>query len=203
MNRSQFALLFSTILILTGLEDNFAEDILYSPKRPSEAATKLNKDGVLALKRIDPSPRDGYPREFGSADWQSVFNKFEAALKIDPGYTSARRNLSIAHSNFALYLDSHHKRAEAIDQLHQALFADPNNGVASDNLSGIIEHTGKNPHSFEDRLTMGDKANACGDFVGAIIEYKAALKIKDNRSLHKKIADAYMALSRANENAAK
>ncbi len=43
---------------------------------------------------------------------------------------------------------------------------------------------GKNPHSFTDRVQLGDDARHSGDMIGAIIEYAEALKIKDDRNLH-------------------
>ena len=50
---------------------------------------------------------------------------------------------------------------------------------------------GKNPHSFTDRVQLGDDARHSGDIIGAIIEYSEALKIKDDRNLHLVLGDLY------------
>src|SRR5262249_5854173 len=41
--------------------------------------------------------------------------------------------------------------------------------------------------SFEDRIKLGDQANKNGDFAGEIVEYEAALKIKDDSEVREKL----------------
>src|SRR6185437_3930872 len=134
----------------------------------------LNNDGVKALN---------------SSNYQLAIQKFEAALKLDPNYKLARDNLAIAHNNYGLQLRN--TPAEALKQFHQALYLNMSNATTMQNVDGIIKMMGKDPHSFADRVALGDQARLAADFVGAIIEYSAALKLKDDAKIHVKLGDVY------------
>jgi len=135
---------------------------------------ELNNDGVRALN---------------SGNVQLAMQKFEQALKLDPTYQLARDNLAIAHNNSGLQLRNNPKAA--IKEFHQAIYLNPNNSTTQSNLAGIISMMNKNPHSFTDRVQLGDDARHSGDIIGAIIEYSEALKIKDDRNLHLVLGDLY------------
>ena len=134
----------------------------------------LNNDGVKALN---------------ASQYQLAIQKFEAALKLDPTYKLARDNLAIAHNNFGLQQRSN--PAEALKQFHQALYLNMSNATTLQNVEGIIRMMGKDPRSYADRVALGDQARLAADFVGAIIEYGAALKLKDDPKLHIKLGDVY------------
>ncbi len=134
----------------------------------------LNNDGVKALN---------------SNNYQVAIQKFEAALKLDPTYKLARDNLAIAHNNYGLQLRTN--PAEALKQFHQALYLNMSNATTLQNVEGIIRMMGKDPKSYADRVALGDQARLAADFVGAIIEYGAALKLKDDPKLHIKLGDVY------------
>ncbi|MBS2002919.1 MAG: tetratricopeptide repeat protein, partial [Cyanobacteria bacterium SZAS LIN-5] len=134
----------------------------------------LNNDGVKALN---------------SNNYQLAIQKFEAALKLDPNYKLARDNLAIAHNNYGLQLRNN--PAEALKQFHQALYLNQTNVTTMQNVEGIIRMMGKDPKSFADRVALGDQARLAADFVGAIIEYSAALKLKDDPKIHVKLGDVY------------
>jgi tetratricopeptide (TPR) repeat protein len=134
----------------------------------------LNNDGVKALN---------------SSDYKTAITKFEAALKIDPSYKLARDNLAIAHNNYGLQLRG--TPAEALKQFHQALYLNQTNATTMQNVEGIIRMMGKDPKSYADRVALGDQARLAADFVGAIIEYSAALKLKDDAKLHIKLGDVF------------
>ena len=140
----------------------------------SNQVIELNNDGVRALN---------------SNNTQLAIQKFEQALKLDPNYQFARENLAIAHNNNGLSLRTNPKAA--IKEFHQAIYLNPNNTTTQSNLAGIITMMGKNPHSFADRVQLGDDARHSGDMIGAIIEYSEALKIKDDRNLHLVLGDLY------------
>ncbi len=134
----------------------------------------LNNDGVKALN---------------AGNYAAAIKSFEAALKADPNYKLARDNLAIAHNNYGLQLRNN--PPEALKQFHQALYLNQTNATTMQNVDGIIRMMGKNPQSFADRVALGDQARLGADFVGAIIEYSAALKIKDDAKIHIKLGDVY------------
>jgi tetratricopeptide (TPR) repeat protein len=134
----------------------------------------LNNDGVKALN---------------SGNIQLAIQKFQQALQLDPNYKLARDNLAIAHNNYGLQLRTNPK--EALKEFHQALYLNPDNGTTLSNVEGIIRMMGKNPRSFADRVALGEDARHSSDFVGAIIEFSEALKIKDDPKLHIELGDIY------------
>lgn len=137
----------------------------------SEKEVLLNNEGVKALGR----------REFTVA-----INKFKSALATNPRYALARENLGVACNNYALALRRTPK--EGIKFVHSALIVDSDNKATQENLDSFVQMLGKDPKSFDDRVELGDTAQTSGDFAGALIEYEAALKIKDNLDVRKKLA---------------
>ncbi|MGH2510403.1 MAG: hypothetical protein ACRDHZ_23760, partial [Ktedonobacteraceae bacterium] len=76
---------------------------------PQAECIDLNNEGVKAINR---------------KDWPLAFQKFEAALKLDPNYKLARDNIVVAHGQYGLELSREHKFAAAIKELHQAAYPD-------------------------------------------------------------------------------
>lgn len=140
----------------------------------SAQAVDLNNAGVKALN---------------AGNFQLAIQKLEEAVKLDPSYKLAKDNLAIAYNNYGLQLQSNPK--EAIKQFHKALFFDPTNSTTNANLQGIIRYMGKDPGSFKDRVTLAGDARKASDFDGAIIEYKAALQLKDDGKIHMSLGDVY------------
>src|ERR1700733_10302342 len=132
----------------------------------------LNNEGVKLLN---------------AGDFQQAISRFEAALKRDPSYQKAREKLTVAHNNYGLQLRNNLK--EALKQFHMALYLNYSSATTKQNVEGIIRMMGKNPSLFTDRVQLGDEARRSGDFVGALIEYSEACKIKDDASLHVKMGD--------------
>lgn len=135
----------------------------------------LNNEGVKALNR---------------KDWQIAVDDFNAALKLEPDYRLAKDNLVIAYRMHGLDLREQNKLPEALAEFHQAAFlADwPDVRLYIDQT---IEKLGKKPNGFVDRLELADRASANGDYVGAIVEYRVALKLKNDAQARKRMADAY------------
>jgi tetratricopeptide (TPR) repeat protein len=140
----------------------------------SNQVISLNNAGVQALN---------------AGNIQVAIQKFQQALQIDPNYQLARTNLSIAHNNYGLQLKNDPKAA--LKEFHQALYLDPTNATTKSNVEGIIRMMGKNPRSAEDRMALGEEARKSGDFVGAIIEFTEATKIKDDPKVHVTLGDIY------------
>jgi tetratricopeptide (TPR) repeat protein len=134
---------------------------------------KLNNEGVRAIN---------------DKDWQLAFDKFDAALKVDPEYSLARDNITVTQGQHGRQLRLEHNLAESLKELHQAAYAQP---YWDQELSITIERIGKNPKSFADRVELADQASAKNDSIGAAVEYRAALQLKDDAQVHMKLGDAY------------
>jgi tetratricopeptide (TPR) repeat protein len=139
-----------------------------------EMLKQLNNDAVKAL---------------GAQNYQLAISKLEQALQLAPGYTTAKSNLAVAYNNYGLVFQNN--PTEAIKYFHKACLLDANNAVSVTNLTGIIQKMGKNPRDFATRVALGDAARKSADFVGAIVEYREALKIKDDTSVHEKLGDVF------------
>ena len=105
----------------------------------SSQAIGLNNDGVKALN---------------TNNFPLAIQKFEEALKQDPTYKLARENLAITYNNYGLQLQNN--PPEALKQFHKALYINPGNATTIGNIEGIIGLMHKDPHSFKDRLELGD-----------------------------------------------
>jgi tetratricopeptide (TPR) repeat protein len=138
------------------------------------AVISLNNEAVKALN---------------SNNFPLAIQKFQAALKIDPSYKLARQNLAIAHNNYGLQNRNDPKKA--LSEFHQALFLDPSNATTLQNVNGIIVMMGKDPKSFADRKALGKEAQLSSDFIGAIIEYGEACKIKDDPKLRTEMGNIF------------
>lgn len=106
-------------------------------------------------------------------DFGLAIKNLEAALRLDPNYAKARETLSIAYNNCGIEVVENHSKA--IGYFHKSLFFNPNNPETTENLKGILEKSGKSPDSPELRLGMAREANAKGDLVEAIVEYRQAI----------------------------
>jgi Flp pilus assembly secretin CpaC len=133
----------------------------------------LNNEAVLALEVFD---------------YAKAIELLEKALTLDPTYKSARENLAITYNNFGLSLQK--KPAEAICYFHHAVFLDATNLTTQENLAGIIRKLGKDPNSFSDRLDLGDEALRTQDTKGAIVEYEAALQLREDSAARDSLAKA-------------
>jgi tetratricopeptide (TPR) repeat protein len=143
-------------------------------------AVDLNNQGVRALEA------QNYPL---------AFQKLEAAVKQDPSYKKASSNLGIAYNNYGLGLAKNKQYSEAIKYFHKAFYLDPTNLVTKKNLGIVISNLSRDPNSFQDRVDLGDEARKQArtpqDWAGPIVEYQAALMIKDDPGVREKLGDVY------------
>lgn len=143
----------------------------------SDALIALNNEAVKAIN---------------TTNYAQAIELLEKALDWSPHYKIALVNLGIAYNNFGLSLQN--KPAEAIPYFHRALYLDASNQTTQENLNGLIRKLGKDPDSFSDRVALGDEATNRGDTKGSIIEYEAALKLKEDPTVRAKLAAALMSL---------
>ncbi len=153
--------------------------LLVSPGQPayaqgtSSSVINLNNEGVNALNK---------------GNYALAIQKLEEAVRQDPTYEMARSNLSIAYNNYGLSQQGN--PSQAIKMFHKALILDAKNVTTQHNLEGIIRMMSRDPNNFKDRVDLGDAARKSGDdFAGAIVEYKAALALKDDAPTHEKLGD--------------
>lgn len=187
----------------------------------SNEALRLNPDAVKQIGRVISKPyetavltQDKYesggkrPRavapELAKLNNQAVqyINKknFPGAIKIletvlgnDPGYEYARNNLSIAYNNFGLSMSSKYP-LQSINQFRTALFFNPNETTTRDNLDSMLKHVGQNPRAAEVREQLGDELRTTGDLKAAFVEYTEALRLKNDPTLRRKLAQVLIAL---------
>ncbi len=148
--------------------------------RVSDDAVALNDAGVRALEK---------------KDFKSAIAKLEAAVKQCPSYKTAVENLGIAYNNFGMQLQS--KPFESLKQFHKALYLDPQNATTNGNLEAMIKLMHRNPEQASDRVALGDKAAAAGDWCGAVVEYVMALRLKPDEQVSGKLKSARRRLALA------
>ncbi|MBK8222743.1 MAG: tetratricopeptide repeat protein [Candidatus Obscuribacter sp.] len=136
------------------------------------ALVNLNNEGVKAIN---------------AQNYQLAIQKLEEAVKMDPNYKKARENLGIAYNNYGLVFQKN--PTEAIKYFHRAALLDPKNPTTIGNLTSIIRAMGKDPMDYATRVALGDASRKAADFPGAIVEYREALKLKDDGALHEKLGD--------------
>jgi tetratricopeptide (TPR) repeat protein len=174
--RAWAALAYKRAVILTGI-------VLLITLKPGNAAesqaAKLTNEGI---------------KELHALNFALAVQDLAEAVKLDPTNQVAKDNLVAAYNNYGLELKS--TPDLALKQLHQAFFLDPSNPTTQDNLLRIIKLKRKNPDSFDDRCNLALTCRANGDPVGAIVEFRSALDLKDDPSTHIVLADIYRELGK-------
>ena len=79
---------------------------------------------------------------------------------------------------------------EALELARQAYRREADNPNVLSKLEQGIRATGKDPNSFDDRVTMGDGCLAERDFESAAVEYKAAAALQNEPPIQVKLAAA-------------
>jgi tetratricopeptide (TPR) repeat protein len=163
-------------IILTGMIVLAAPNMAKSTEPQS---VKLTNDGTKALH---------------SLNFALAVQDLAEAVKLDPSNQVAKDNLVAAYNNYALELKSDPDLA--LKQLHQASFIDPSNTTTQENLLRIMKLKRKDPANFNDRISLALECRANGDLVGAIVEFRAALALKDDVGTHVALADLERELGR-------
>jgi len=148
----------------------------------------MPKAGIAAESQATKLTNAGI-KELHSLNFALAVQDLAEAVKLDPTNQVAKDNLVAAYNNYGLELKS--TPDLALKQLHQAFFLDPSNPTTQENILRIIRSKRKNPDSFDDRVNLALACRASGDPVGAIVEYRAALDLKDDASTHIALADLY------------
>lgn len=138
-----------------------------------------------ALARLN----DEAEQAINQKNYQLAIQKLQQALKIDQTNEKARANLAIAYNEYGLSIAQN--QPEAIKCFHRAAMLAPGNPAITGNLDGTIEKMGKNPRDFATRVALGKVCQATADFIGAIVEFREAVKIKDDFAVRGQLGDIY------------
>jgi tetratricopeptide (TPR) repeat protein len=165
---------------------NLPADAAASKRRTSAPAA--TGGGVMLSTPNPRTPIEHNNRgvELGSKGlWADAVREHQAALNGDPENQTFRINLSSAELSYARSLNRAGKTYEAGIHYREALYADPNNGDAENELDDLIHKTShKDPTDLKVRLNMGEEAEVSGNFPVAIVEYRKCIKINDNGPNH-------------------
>lgn len=123
--------------------------------------------------------------QFDKGDYSKAISLLKEAIKADPGFQNARKNLSIAYNNQGnkLSMDIRDKN------YRKALYVWPSNETARKNLRNHVERKGNNPGSYLDRLKLASQFASAGDYVSATVEAREALRIKKSADAKKMVAE--------------
>lgn len=143
-------------------------------------ATTLNNQAVLRLRQHDI---------------ESAIITFQNAILYDTSYKKAFQNLAIAYNN--LGMEQRTQPELSLKQFRNSLYLDPTNQVTIKNFKIMMRMAGRDPNSFSDRVELGDIAFGQNDIAGSIVEYEAALKIKDDETVRQKLEASLQAAERS------
>ncbi len=79
---------------------------------------------------------------------------------------------------------------DALQLIRQAYRREPDNPEVLAKLHEAIKAIGKDPNSFQDRVTMGDECMESREFESAAAEYKAAVALQDGPEIRTKLSAA-------------
>lgn len=143
----------------------------YFAPTANQKCHELNYQAVLALQ--DRQPEDAV----------KLLNE---ALEVDPGCYVTLGNLAAALNNLAIKNSDQPKMA--LKTLHQALALAPTNRTVQANTNGILLKMGKDPSSFKTRRDLGLELLQHGDYLGALIEYREALRLHQDAPVKDMVA---------------
>ena len=122
-----------------------------------------------------------------SRGYERAIMTLQNAIIMDPSYKTAFSNIAIAYNNLGL---SQRKNPPlAIRSFHKAWYLDPDNQVTVKNLNIMLRVAGRDVTNFDDRVALGDKAREERDIAGSIMEYKAALQIREDKNVRAKLEE--------------
>ena len=122
-----------------------------------------------------------------SGNYKEAYELLKKALTTDPKVEQAdliRRNLGAITNNLAIKEED---PKEAVRFMHESLFYDDKDSART-NLDIFLDRIGVDPKDFAQRLKLSDQCLATGDRVGALIELKEALKLKEDKAAREKLS---------------
>jgi tetratricopeptide (TPR) repeat protein len=106
---------------------------------------------------------------------------------LQPGYKLARENLGIAFNNRGL---SERKDFQsALKDFHRAILINPDDATVEKNVETLLASKGRSSNNFDALKELADDAFNKKDYVGALVEYRRALTVKDDMNAQARIAE--------------
>jgi len=171
-----------------GLSDRDVNTVLtlYSAERPSENLPDKDEWG----RPLSPQIRSQHLVQAGTAavmagQYDKAIEKLESALELNPNNDLACKNISAAANNLAITPGTAPERQQSL--LRLALYWQPQNQAARQNLDSMLQMAGKDPKLFAVRQALADQCASSGDNKGAIVEYREALSLKDDPAVKTKL----------------
>ncbi len=118
----------------------------------------------------------------------------EQVFKRQPDFALARTNLGIGYHNLAL---STTDAREAITYIHRSIALTPDDKNSEKSLEFVLRNGRVNVATLEDRLKYAESLKSEGDEVGAYVEFRIAMKIKDDVTIQHQIDNMVLAEDRA------
>jgi uncharacterized protein YbaP (TraB family) len=122
------------------------------------------------------------------SNFSEAISQYIEALQLAPDYGLCRDNLAVACNNYGLSLRD--QPATAIRWFERSLFLNPGNTTTIENMGAIMNKLGMSAESFDDHVKLGDERMAKQSLIGAVTQYRLALKIKQDDGVAKKLAAA-------------
>ncbi len=163
--------LFSVIFLIANLNNGQAKRS-YTPAN--------NTTYLTSPEPHNPLEHNNRGVELGSKGlWAQAIKEHEEALSGDPFNKQFRTNLSAARLHYGDILLGKHDYYGAMNQYREALYVDPTNLPADQNLDLCIKKMGKDPDSVKNRENMADEADISNNYPIAIVEYRKCVKMVD------------------------
>lgn len=172
-----------------GLSDRDINTVLalYSNKMSSDSMPATDEYGrpLSASVKCDRLVQAGSAAAM-AGQYDKAIEKLKAALGINPNIELARKNLAVAANNLAIASGTAPEKE--ISLLHLALYWEPTNMAARQNLSALMQSQGKDPKSPGARISIAEQCLNSNDTVGAIVEYNEALALKEDPAIRSKLS---------------
>ncbi len=161
----------------------FIQDEFTGTSLPFANAGFLSFKDLIQVLRVEGPARLQMKGNFlGAANlYKQALENFNSArpeIHIAKLIPAIAQNLGDCYWHVSLSLRTDPK--EQMQYLHQALFYRPHYEQYETDLDDAICQIGKDPQSVTDRLALADEAVAINDRKSAIVEYRAALKLKED-----------------------
>lgn len=189
-------------------------DIMF-PILKEDSVSARDRDTLLALYAPDLkissqlAPVDAYGRNLpkpqlaqrlstdGSnaavgGDYKRAKELLEQALKLDDSIALARSNLAVCCNNLAIGAGV--APEDALKLLYEALYFQPDYQPAQLNLVSLFPNRDQ-PKTSADHIKAGEQRAKSGDWRGAVVELRLALKAKDEAAVRIKMQQYQQQLS--------
>lgn len=120
----------------------------------------------------------------GLSHWPDAIKEHEIALSMQPGNKEFRTNLSAAQQRYGTLLLKKGDRYGAMQQFRGALFVDPANQPADDELDHCYEALNKNALDPGYRRKVAEEMETSGHYEDAIVEFRKVIKMEESGKSH-------------------